>query len=1184
MSRRAGRVLAALSIAAIAFVGVIMGGLGAGYRPVVILTGSMGEYAPPGSLVIARPVTGTEVAVGDVLVMRRPGAAPVTHRVIEIEAADGVPFAVTHGDANEAPDAVPYPLGTDELVSRWVIPGLGRWMLTVFQPGIALAVVAVATVVIAIRTLKRIWFPSSASRPAAPVPTPPVHPGARASAGAPATGRPRRRRGGKRAVLIASSPLVGLLSAGVAWAMFTGTESVSSNSFTTAECFDPQLGSVQNGVTTHTVDGTVTESITAVEPTEAFVLASARSSSNRIADGSVQVTLAGDGTSLHLDRATTDPTPDPIEVAWSVVEYSCGVTVQRGTVSGDGTDSVDVSIADVDPAASFVLLTSQAPSGADNPNPGDLVAPTVSATDTVTLSAAPGQPIDAARTFAWQVVTFDDPADVEVQTVTGTIAGGATTASLTSASPADPATTFLLASPTSAATGVAIGDRFVRAELVDPSTVAVTRSVASATPVQVSVQIVTLRDGSSVQRGLANLAPGNNTATSTLDPVDPTRSVAVSTVAVPGPMAGGSTDQTADDVLGEGSATFEVTDPTTLVTTRAATTSTASFGWQVIEWAGPTWWDPSYQFRQRLDVSAGAAAVPGGYTVPVTLDHAALVSVNMARADGADARIMRWDGTTWTELDRILADGSSWNSTTTQLLFRTTDPVAADSASVYWLYLGNDTPSAPPEDPNQVFLLNEDFESGTLGAFEDRTTGSGWYGADPWTRRIPVTISAAAVPSTLTDFPVLVSVTDADLAASAQADGSDIRFTAADGSTLLSHEVERWDAGSGTLEAWVEVPTVDATTDTTFSLVYGAADAPAKADPDGVWSNGYQAVWHLARDPGGPAPAFDDATANNHDGTATGGLGAGNLITGTSGHAIDFDGVDDHAQLGLVPTAVGGRVTYQAWVRADTVAATGTVFSVDDGATTSLALAVDPLGPGTGTARARLLVDGSPIDATAGPVNVGTWHHLAAVHDGSTLTLYLDGVPGTPVAADGTTTANLSATTSIGATTTGADRFDGAIDEVRLSNTARSADHLAVQVANVTGSLVSTGTPTGGTWLTQGAWSYRRGVTVSPDLVDGATTDAHVLVRITDTDLGVQSRADGADLVFTGADGTTRLDHVIERWIPGTGTLSAWVRVPSVDPGTGADLFLYYGNSSAQDQQDPHAVFGPDADLVSLGG
>jgi hypothetical protein len=46
------------------------------------------------------------------------------------------------------------------------------------------------------------------------------------------------------------------------------------------------------------------------------------------------------------------------------------------------------------------------------------------------------------------------------------------------------------------------------------------------------------------------------------------------------------------------------------------------------------------------------------------------------------------------------------------------------------------------------------------------------------------------ISSDLTDFPYLVSVTDSDLTQAAESDGSDIVFTASDGTTEMDPEPE----------------------------------------------------------------------------------------------------------------------------------------------------------------------------------------------------------------------------------------------------------------------------------------------------------------------------------------------------------------------------------------------------------
>jgi hypothetical protein len=61
-------------------------------------------------------------------------------------------------------------------------------------------------------------------------------------------------------------------------------------------------------------------------------------------------------------------------------------------------------------------------------------------------------------------------------------------------------------------------------------------------------------------------------------------------------------------------------------------------------------------------------------------------------------------------------------------------------------------------------------------------------------------------------------------------------------------------------------------------------------------------------------------------------------------------------------------------------------------------------------------------------------------------------------------------------------------------------------------------------------------------------------------------QVDGGDIVFTSADGITKLDHEIESYTPASGNLVSWVEVPSVATTTNTDIYMYYGNASVANQ------------------
>ncbi len=697
-SRWPSLVAGAIAVVMIGFVVVVLGALAAGYRPVVIQTGSMGDAAPSGSLVVAAPRSVDDIVVGDIIVMRRADSAPITHRVVGIELSESGPLAITRGDANPADDPVPYELGDKELVARWVAPGVGSTLETLRDPRLAIAMLSLVVALATLAVLWRTWagprHPGDAelsepSEPATPPPAPTAPP---APPAPPSSTRRASRLQVSGFVLIA----VALACAGVVWALQTSNAAVDSNLFGAADCFGAQLGSVQSGETVHATNGIQLESITTVDPSRAFVMASVRSASNEVADSSAGVRLSGDS-AVEISRLTDAGTPPPITIGWSVIEYVCGIDVQRGVVVGNGTNRIDVAINAVDTTSSFVLANALAESTAVDFGPDELFLAELSAPDTLSIRGAASSVFPAGASFAWQVVTFQDPAEIEVQTTSSTIGAGATSDSLTLATPVDPDTTFLTAFVTSDSTGPDIGERLVRARLVDATTVAIDRSVAGDA-VDVRVQAVTMMDGTTVRHGTVDFSSGQATRTVTIAPVDTARSTAISTVAAPGPVAGGMTDHVADDVVGEASATFQVTDPATVTITRDSVASNASFGWQVIEWAGPGWWNTDYVFRQRIIVDSTVAA-PDDYTVALTIDHAALVSSDLSLANGDDLRVLRWDGSAWTELDRLLDDGSAWNQSDTTVRFRTTDPIAAGQNQTYWLYMANPGAGAGAERP-----------------------------------------------------------------------------------------------------------------------------------------------------------------------------------------------------------------------------------------------------------------------------------------------------------------------------------------------------------------------------------------------------------------------------------------------------------------------------------------------------
>lgn len=155
-------------------------------------------------------------------------------------------------------------------------------------------------------------------------------------------------------------------------------------------------------------------------------------------------------------------------------------------------------------------------------------------------------------------------------------------------------------------------------------------------------------------------------------------------------------------------------------------------------------------------------------------------------------------------------------------------------------------------------------------------------------RRKSITVDNSKVNGNQTNFPVWIDLTDADVAARAAADGHDLFFTASDGATKLDFQIQRWDAASHKLNAWVRVPSLPASAPTVLYLYYGDPTTTATQNPAGVFSSGFAAVWHL--EDAANSTTIADATGT-HAGTP-------NLTTTTQGAAklgggLTFTGGND---------------------------------------------------------------------------------------------------------------------------------------------------------------------------------------------------------------------------------------------------------------------------------------------------
>jgi hypothetical protein len=181
-----------------------------------------------------------------------------------------------------------------------------------------------------------------------------------------------------------------------------------------------------------------------------------------------------------------------------------------------------------------------------------------------------------------------------------------------------------------------------------------------------------------------------------------------------------------------------------------------------------------------------------------------------------------------------------------------------------------------------------------------------------------------------------------------------------------------------------------------------------------------------------------DSTANAHNGTQS----RNDDIAGKIASGQDFDGTNDYINLGTGFPAVGATFTIEGWVWFDTLGSLPVVFGRENSTNLDYRIVYDN-ACGPNRLRIDISYDGTePGDAQAcanAATGILQWYHFAATKSATQLTFFLNAVAGTPTATSGTVNQGGGIQTRMGIRQDGSQDLDGRLDEVRVSNVARSA-------------------------------------------------------------------------------------------------------------------------------------------------
>jgi hypothetical protein len=329
-----------------------------------------------------------------------------------------------------------------------------------------------------------------------------------------------------------------------------------------------------------------------------------------------------------------------------------------------------------------------------------------------------------------------------------------------------------------------------------------------------------------------------------------------------------------------------------------------------------------------------------------------------------------------------------------------------------------------------------------------------------YTKLITIDHTKVTGGANLTNFPVLISMTDPDLKTAANggfvqnSNGYDISFMDSTGTTKLDHEIERYVPTTGEIDMWVRIPTLSATADTVISMFFdNSSITSSQENKTGVWDSNYRGVWHLKETSGNQ----NDSTSNGNN-ISTVNVTKEGTATGQIDGADQFNGTSDYAS---VPLDLSGTkvITVSFWLN-------WTAFANND----QLAMEFTPnynnstggflIDPNSGSwpGNFEISLKGDAAgynDWNISRPSAGAWHYYTVVLDksqpaASEVTVYLDGSqPSATQVLNANNTNNFANSTLYFMSRAGASLFGtGTLDETRISNTTRSAGWIATEYNN----------------------------------------------------------------------------------------------------------------------------------------
>ncbi|MEN8906868.1 MAG: DUF2341 domain-containing protein [Clostridiales bacterium] len=364
-----------------------------------------------------------------------------------------------------------------------------------------------------------------------------------------------------------------------------------------------------------------------------------------------------------------------------------------------------------------------------------------------------------------------------------------------------------------------------------------------------------------------------------------------------------------------------------------------------------------------------------------------------------------------------------------------------------WNYIGKY--KLEEGDKNYIKLLTSDKGYTIADAVKLVYVGSNY---DDWLYNSRVYLDTSSTGANISDnvseFPVLIDLDSSNFDFKrSNKDGSDLRFSDSYGKPL-SYELENWDYDNKKAKVWVLVTNIYGNDSNQFIRMYWGNEAvKSESNGDNVFkeSNDYQGVWHLDEEGNTTLESYKDSTQNENNMTGVS-MNSSSDVEGVILKGQEFDGSKDYINGANGDSLkISGDLTVSFWMNTN-AKSSDWVRLVGKGNSKKR-----NYGIWLNRSNRKILFQqyGSrPVlnlySKTA--TTYGNWHFMTVTINGNSAKIYMDGKldsstnrSGTPLTSDDDLTFAYAGFHG---------KYNGILDEVRVSNMGKSADWIKLEYEN----------------------------------------------------------------------------------------------------------------------------------------